>query len=184
MERLEAVARRANVALWVGVVSRSDGRWVNEGIELSPIARRCYRKRNLAHHERPLFQPGVELPVFERAGAHIGVQLCRELRFPEQWSALGLGGADVFLHLNNGSAHRATFGIWRSMLVARAHETQRWLVSANIADPHQHAPTVVVAPTGVIEVELPPGEEEAIRIELDLSRVRGDYLSQHADLPP
>ena len=93
LEELEIAARRANVALWVGVVSRSEGRWVNEAIELSPSGRRRYRKRNLAHHERPLFEPGVELPVFEWAGASIGVQLCRELRFPDQWSALGLGGA-------------------------------------------------------------------------------------------
>jgi len=154
---------------------------VNEAIELSPHDAQRYRKCNLANHKRPLFEPGSELPVFRWTGTHIGVQMCREIRFPDQWWALGRGGADVFLHLNNGIAERETFEIWRSMLVARAHETQRWVVSANVADPRQHAPTVVVDPTGVIDVELSPGEEQTARVELDLSKTRNDYLSQRLD---
>lgn len=171
-------AAAANLAIWVGAVSRADGTWVNEAVEVSPSGRRSYRKRNLAHHERGHFDAGSDLPIFSWASARVGIQMCRELRFPEQWTALGVDGADVILHLNNGRGDASVCGVWRSMLVARAHETQRWVASANIADTNQHAPSMVVRPTGVVEREIPIGEETAVRIELDLSQVRSDYLSQ------
>ena len=178
MTTLDGTAAAADIAIWIGVVSRPDGRWVNEAIEVSSRGRRSYRKRNLAHHERGHFKAGTGLPLFPWSSARVGVQMCRELRFPEQWSALGLNGANIFLHMNNGRADASVFEIWRSMLIARAHETQRWVASANIADPDQHAPSMIVHPSGVIERELARGEEGAIRVEVDLSEIREDYLSQ------
>lgn len=171
-------ASGAGVELWVGVISRSGSNWVNEAVGMSVFGIRRYRKRNLAHHERSRFDAGKDLPVFRSSRGDVGVQLCREIRFPDQWSALASAGASVFLHLDNGVAETPSLDIWRSMLVARAHETQRWVVSANAAHERQHAPTMVVAPTGVVELELPPGEDLTARVVIDLSQVRDDYLSQ------
>jgi omega-amidase len=153
----------------------------HEAIELSADVRRAYRKRNLAHMERPLFAAGVDLPVFISGQTQVGVQLCRELRFPEQWISLAHGGAEIFVHPNNGVARRSVFEVWRSMLVARAHETQRFVISANASRHDQHCPSVVVAPSGVVLVESPAGVTEVVRTELDLAQVGDEYLSQRMD---
>jgi predicted amidohydrolase len=181
LDRLETAAAEVGASLWVGVLSKDSGRWVNEAIELSADVRRVYRKRNLAHVERPLFAAGVDLPVFPTGQTQVGVQLCRELRFPEQWIWLARGGAEIFVHPNNGVAPRSVFEVWRSMLVARAHETQRFVVSANASRDDQHCPSVVVAPSGVVLVELPAGVTEVIRMELDLTQVSDGYLRQRID---
>jgi predicted amidohydrolase len=181
LELLEGCAREKHLSLWVGVVRSIGPRWVNEAVGFSSEGRRTYRKRNLADLERPLFERGSELPTFLAGQATIGVQICRELRFPEQWVALALGGAQLLLHMNNAVGAPKFFDVWRSMLVARAHETQRWVVSANAADPQQHCPSAVIAPTGEIALELPRGSNAAHRVELDLDAVRNDYLSQRVD---
>ena len=51
-----------------------------------------YRKVNLAMHERGKLAAGSMLPTLELDLATervtVGVQLCREIRFPEQWRSL------------------------------------------------------------------------------------------------
>jgi predicted amidohydrolase len=182
LDRLETAAAEAEVSLWVGVLSEDTGRWVNEAIELSADGRRVYRKRNLAQVERPLFAAGVDLPIFPTGQTRVGVQLCRELRFSEQWISLARSGADIFVHPNNGVAPPRVFEVWRSMLVARAHETQRFVVSANASRHDQHCPSIVVAPSGVILIELPAGTTGVVRTELDLTQVSDEYLDQRIDI--
>jgi predicted amidohydrolase len=182
LDRLEATAAKLGAAVWVGVLAQDSGRWVNEAIELSSDVRRVYRKRNLAQVERPLFAAGVDLPIFPTGQTQVGVQLCRELRFPEQWISLARSGTEIFLHLNNGVAPRSVFEVWRSMLVARAHETQRFVVSVNASRDDQHCPSVVVAPSGVVLTELPAGVTEFVRMELDLAQVSDEYLGQRIDI--
>jgi predicted amidohydrolase len=111
-------------------------------------------------------------------GGAAAVQICREVRFSEQWLLLADRGAAVFLHPDNGIMPGWSFDVWRSLLVARAHETQRFVVSANAAHPDQHAPSLVVAPTGEVIDELPRGTTVIRRYELDLSTIEGTYLSQ------
>lgn len=67
------------------------------------------------------------------------------------------------------------------MLVSRAHETQRFVVSANASRDDQHCPSVVVAPSGVVVIELPAGTTEVVRTELDLTQVSDEYLDQRID---
>jgi predicted amidohydrolase len=181
LDRLETAAAKVGATAWVGVLSKDSGRWVNEAIELSADVRRAYRKRNLAHVERPLFAPGTALPIFPTGQTQVGVQLCRELRFPEQWISLACRGAEIFVHPNNGVAPPWVFEVWRSMLVARAHETQRFVVSANASRDDQHCPSIVVAPSGVVLTELAAGATEVVRTELDLSQVNDEYLGQRID---
>ena len=65
-----------------------------------------YDKINLATGEREHFTAGNILVVFkqriEGSEFKIAVQLCRELKFPEQWKYLSLSGAIVIFHLNPG----------------------------------------------------------------------------------
>jgi len=108
----------------------------------------------------------------------VGVQICRELRFPEQWKLLAQRGAQIFLHLNNAIGAEQYQPVWRSFLVSRAAETQRFVLSANNAAPQQICPTMAVDPLGKILGEIISAEVQLLRVEIDLFRVSNLYLQQ------
>lgn len=184
IDTLADEAVRQGVHLWLGVCRRVDGAWSNEAVGLlGDGARLTYRKVNLASAERAIFQPGDDLPVFELPMASesvtVGVQLCREIRYPEQWRSLAERGVRLFLHLNHGVTNdTGVADTWRAMLVARAAENQRFLVSANAASSQQHCPTMVIAPDGSVVAELPAGKNQVARVDLDMDETADWYLGQ------
>ncbi|WP_250006993.1 carbon-nitrogen hydrolase family protein [Actinoplanes sp. M2I2] len=107
-----------------------------------------------------------------------GVQLCREIRFPEQWQYLATAGAQLFVYLTNAANTREVPGVWRSHLVSRAAENQRFLASANIAHPDQHCPSLMVSPRGEVLGELPIGHTDLLRRTVDLEQTGDWYLRQ------
>jgi predicted amidohydrolase len=180
---LRAEAQKRRVHLWVGACLYKGESWFNAAIGYGPDGERsAYHKINLANHERDTFTAGSALPVFHLntssgTGA-IGVQICRELRFPEQWGWLARRGAQIILHLNNAVGHAWNLPVWRSHLISRAAETQRFVLSANNAAPEQNSPTIAVAPDGQVLGEILSDRLEVMRVDLDLSLVSNWYLDQ------
>jgi predicted amidohydrolase len=180
---LRAEAARRKLSIWAGACLCVDGAWYNtaQGF-LADGTRWEYRKINLANHERGVFACGGDLPVFD-AGAptgmvKTGVQLCRELRYPEQWGWLARRGAQVILHLNNAVGDETYQPVWRSHLISRAAETQRFVLSVNNAAARQVCPTLAVAPDGQVLAEWVSAEAGLLRVELDLSKVSNWNLDQ------
>jgi omega-amidase len=183
LDELGEAACRAGVHLFAGACLSEEAGLSNAAVVLAADGRRVtYRKVNLAPVERGLFLPGNDLaPVSLPASwgdVSVGVQVCRDIRFPEQWIALALAGAEIFVHPTNALEGTADRQVWRSMLVARAHELQRFVVSVNAAGEGQHSPTLAVDPGGRVVCELPPGVEDIRRIEIDLDLNASDYLNQ------
>jgi predicted amidohydrolase len=183
IDEVAAESARRGVNLWLGVCRRVDGVWSNEALGLlGDGTRLTYRKVNLSTAERASFQAGDDLPVFEMPIAsdsvRVGVQLCRELRYPEQWRSLAERGARLMLHLNHGVGDSTVFETWRAMLIARAAENQRFLVSANAASSLQHCPSMVIAPDGAIVAELPAGTTQVLRVDVDVDHTADWYLGQ------
>ena len=179
----EAVYQK-RVHLVVGSCLFESDAWWNTGIYFPPQGTRfVYRKVNLAMHERSHFSAGSELPVFPiqcKAGSvNIGIQLCREIRFPEQWHALVIHGADLLIYLTNATNPHARLSVWRSHLVSRAAENQRFVISANAAHQHQHCPTCIIAPDGQILQEILSPHRAELRYTLDLTQNSNWYLNQH-----
>lgn len=177
----ETVKRKVNV--WAGACVNRSGKWFNTAYGFSADGKTdLYDKINLANHERGFFSTGSQLPIFEwnlpEGKIRIGVQICRELRFPEQWGWLARGGAQIFLHLNNAIGNSAFQPVWRSHLVSRAAETQRFVLSANNAASEQVSPTIAITPEGHILAEVVSAELEILRVELDVSKVSNHYLDQ------
>jgi predicted amidohydrolase len=108
----------------------------------------------------------------------VGIQMCRELRFPEQWASLARSGAQVILHLNNANGEDRYQSVWKSHLVSRAAETQRYVLSANAAAEKQVCPTLAIGPDGMVMDEIISAETAAMRVTLDLAKVSDWYLSQ------
>jgi predicted amidohydrolase len=184
LANLHDEAARRRLTVWAGACVQQNGRWMNAAYGFSPSGKtQVYYKINLAMHERNVFTPGNSLPVLELetpgGTVMIGVQICRELRFPDQWSWLARRGAQIFLHLNNAVGFPQFQPVWRSILVSRAAETQRYVLSINSAAPDQICPSLAVAPDGMLMGEILSDRAEVLRVSLDLVRVADVYLTQN-----
>jgi predicted amidohydrolase len=180
---IAAAARRRGVHVICGTLLFEHGLWWNAAVYFSPAAQACaYRKVNLAMHERDRLAAGSELPVLRMAlpagEVLAGIQLCREIRFPEQWHCLARQGAGLLLYLTYAVNPAEPPGVWRAHLISRAAETQKFVLAANVAGPGQHCPTMIVSPRGEIVAEAAPGAAAILRATLDLGRARDAYLSQ------
>lgn len=176
-------AERRRVHMVFGSCVYEQGRWYNAGIYHGPRRERfVYRKVNLAIGERGAFSAGdrLETTTLEIAGVRLrlGIQLCREIRFPEQWQALARAGAQVFAYMTNAVGDQSQAPVWRSHLVSRAAENQRYVVCANAAHVAQKCPSIIVAPSGAVLWEtLSAGDARGVA-QLDLAAVSDWYLSQ------
>lgn len=162
------------------------GRWYNAGLYYGPHEETfVYRKVNLAASERGHFSAGSQLPVIEMTvhgrPVKVGIQLCREIRFPEQWRYLARAGAEIFAYLTHAVGDATQVPVWRSHLVSRAAENQRFVLCANNAHPEQRCPSMIVAPGGQVLWEIVSAAPESARCELDLSQVSDWYISQARD---
>lgn len=183
---IAAAARRRGVHVICGTLLFEHGRWWNAAVYFSPTGQACaYRKVNLAMHERARLTAGSALPVLRMAlptgEVLAGIQLCREIRFPEQWHCLARQGASLLLYLTYAVNPAEQPGVWRAHLISRAAETQRFVLAANVASSGQHCPTMIVSPRGEVVAEAEPGTAATLRATLDLGRIRNGYLSQQRD---
>ena len=84
---IQQAKRQSGVCLVVGSCLREGGVWRNAALYFAPDgSQSTYYKVNLATHERGVFIAGDTLPVFPMRFADgtvtVGIQLCREIRFP------------------------------------------------------------------------------------------------------
>lgn len=184
--KLKSVAQAHQIYLWVGAIIQENGKWFNRAYGFTPMAEiQVYDKINLAHHERGIITAGNSLPLFKQktpnGSIKLGVQICREIRFAEQWSWLAQQGAQLILHLNNAIGNTRQLPVWRSHLVSHAAGNQRFVLSANNAAEEQISPTMAVAPTGEILHEIIFANQESFRVTLDLSQISDWYLHQRRE---
>lgn len=177
------LARQKQVHIFCGSLLPVDDGWCNAGLFFpAEGSYQVYRKINLAMNERGRLRPGDNLPTIDiphpRGAITAGVQLCREIRFPEQWQYLASAGAQLFVYLTHAVNTREPDGVWRSHLISRAAENQRFLASANIAHPDQHCPSMVVSPRGDVLGELAAGRPDVLRRTINLEETGSWYLRQ------
>lgn len=180
---LAEMVRHRGVHLVLGSLVFDQGSWFNAALYLPPRGTGwTYRKINLAVNERGRIEAGSELRAFpiQLAGGPITVaaQICREIRFPEQWQHLADIGAQAFLYLTHAANPAEPPGVWRSHLISRAAENQRFVLAANVADPCQHCPTVIISPRGEVLAELTRGETGVLKTTIDFDEATDWYLGQ------
>jgi omega-amidase len=176
-------ARRSGVHVFCGTLLPEHGTWWNAACYFPPDGEPwTYRKVNLAMHERGRLAAGPALPTLpvRLPGGELraGVQLCREIRFPEQWAWLARQGAQVLIYLTYAANPAEPLGVWRAHLISRAAETQRFVLAANVADQAQHCPSMIVSPRGLVLAEAAGRGAELLRHTIDLADTRDSYLSQ------
>lgn len=181
---LAELAQGKGIHLFCGSLLFEQGAWWNAAVYLSPDGTRwAYRKINLATHERGRLASGAELPTLQLhlmngGSLTVGVQLCREVLFPEQWQHLAGAGAQVFIYLTYAANPAVPAGVWRSHVISHAATNQRFVLAANVADPRQHCPSAIISPRGEVLGELPAGQAAALRTVIDTGEVTDWYLGQ------
>lgn len=184
--KLQVEVMQQQLHLIFGSCLQENHNWYNTGIYYGPQGETSvYRKINLATSEREHFTAGSQLPVlkvFSQGGAvKLGIQLCREIRFPEQWQYLARVGAEILVHINNAVGDETLAPVWRSHLISRSAENQRFVLSANNAQLEQKCPSMIIAPSGQVIWEALSAKSDMMRCTLDLGEVSNWYLNQSRD---
>jgi predicted amidohydrolase len=143
-----------------------------------------YRKAHLfdvnvpgavVHRESDAIVPGEELVVTDLSAFRLGLSICFDVRFPELYRALGVGGAQVLaipaaFNASTGAAH------WEILVRSRAIENHAFVIAAAQIG---HTPegidtfghSLIVDPWGVVLAEAQSDGAEVIVAELDIDEV-------------
>jgi predicted amidohydrolase len=177
------LAASAKIHLVVGACIQVQGVWKNSTFYLGP-SRELWRydKINLAQSERGTFEAGDALPILnivvDREPVCLAVQMCREIRYPEQWRYLSECGAQVIAYVNNAIGSTNGHALWRAHVISRAAENQRFIVGANNSARDQTCPSMIVSPAGLVVAEAAIGSSQTIKAEIDLSEVSNWVIDQ------
>lgn len=176
LDTITQIVKEKKIVCLIGSALKENNTWYNCSIVLSPDQRIIYRKNNLSTLDRNHFVAGSELKVYEQDNIKFGIEMCRELAFPEQWKLLKKDGAQIIFHINN--AIKESDKIREQVLVARAFENQAWVCSVNNAASPQTMSSMIIDPSGKVVWNSIPQKEEVHTEELDLSLVSTQYLQQ------
>ena len=83
-----------------------------------------------SYRESDTFSAGSDIVNIETAVGNVGLTICFDLRFPEQYQALRDAGADIIL-VPAAFTHTTGEAHWEILLKARAIETQCYVLAAN-----------------------------------------------------
>lgn len=174
--KIEEFVKEKDITCLIGSAIKIEDKWYNCTIFLSPKQKIIYQKNNLSNLDRNHFSPGKELITYTSDNVTFGIQMCRELVFPEQWKLLKQEGAKVILHINNSI--KINDKVREHMLVARAFENQVWICSVNNASAPQTMCSMIIDPMGSIIWQSTPQKEETYVTDIDLTIDSDLYLKQ------
>lgn len=130
------------------------------------------------YRESDTVKPGNELVTFELDGVTVGVAICYDVRFPEQFKALARQGAEVIVVPTSWADGPEKRDQWRLLSATRALDSTAYVICAGQARPGGNAkageasgPTgighsVIVSPTAERLAEA-GYEEEIIYADID-----------------
>jgi len=170
-------------ALWLalGTVERGRSGLLNAALLISPQGETVasYHKTELTETDVSVFIPGDSLGVFQVGEWRVGLQICFDMRFPENWRLLRLMGAELVLHLSNASRSSAwKVPVLEGTIRCRAAENGFFVVSANDARAPQMMVSAMCDPDGKHLATARLNNEAMILAELDRTKVKDDFIRQ------
>ena len=138
-----------------------------------------------SYRESDTFSAGSDIVNIETPVGNVGLTICFDLRFPEQYQALRDAGADIIL-VPAAFTHTTGEAHWEILLKARAIETQCYVLAANqcgwhddkrrtwghsmIIDPWGESLGMLHESPGVIVADVDLKELEDLRKKMPLTR--------------
>ena len=114
-------------------------------------------------------EPGTEPVVADAEGWRLGLTVCYDVRFPELYRALAVGGAELVTVPANFTAVTGR-DHWHVLLRARAIENQLYVAGAAQIGEHAYGRSLIVDPWGTVLAQA-PDEETVVVAELDRARL-------------
>lgn len=136
-----------------------------------------YRKIHLFMHEKEIFQKGNTKPqVYDLGGFRIGIQICFDYLFPENWRNLAEKGADLICHPSNlltENAQRCVPGLslMNRVYIATANRigTERGLLF--------NGTSLFTDPKGIIIQKASSDKTEVLKFEIDTEISRNKMMN-------
>ncbi len=159
--------KQHNFHIVSGINEIEDGKLYNSAILLN--AEGClgkYRKIHLFMNEKKYFHHGNELDVFDLGFCKIGILICFDHFFPENWRILALKGAQIICHPSNLVTSLAF-----KTLPAQALMNKFFIITANRIgnedDLSFTGKSSIINPLGEITHLASADNEEATTFEID-----------------
>lgn len=180
VDLLRTACRTHKLALVLGTAWRERRRAYNRAllIDRTGRIRGAYDKVCLVgagsnHGDAALFVPGSRLDVFTLHGVTVGLQICLDMRFAENWRILSQQGAQVVFQPTSAAGHDA----WKRPVLAgtiatRAADNGLYVAVANNALAPQMMVSTINNPNGEVVAAAEPDRECVVLARLDLSRRR------------
>lgn len=174
---LQEIAKENNCSVLAGSIAMlHDGKIYNTSVAINRAGEvvSLYDKVHLfgMFNEEKFFAPGSNFNVFDLDGITCGSTICYDLRFPELYRHLALGGAKIIFCPAEWPTARGD--IWDLLSKARAAENHLFLIAVNCAGTFKGAPfyghSKVVDPMGKVLVE-GSDEEEILSVDIDLEAI-------------
>ncbi len=175
-------ASKHAITVVVGMFEPSDdGRVFNTLLISGPEVETAYRKIHLydafGARESKTVAPGRELVVVEVAGMKVGIATCYDLRFADQFTALGRAGAHLVVVPASWGDGPGKAEQWDLLTRARAADAQAWLLACDQAwapprgtEPLGIGRSVLADPVGCVRARL--GHEQGLLLaEVDSETV-------------
>ena len=183
LERAQAelveAACEAGIHLALGTTRHEADEWFNTALLFSPSGELLgrYDKSHLIGADLDAFRPGADLPVFKVGQWTLALQVCFDMRFPENWRILRRKGAELVLHLSNASRSSSwKVPVLEGAIRSRAADNGMYVASANDARPPQMMVSAICDPNGCDLARAPENEETLLVAELDRTLVKTDFL--------
>jgi deaminated glutathione amidase len=133
---LRKVAAELGVVVIAGLFEpAAGGRVHNTLLATGPGVEASYRKIHLydafGSRESDLVAPGKELVTLEVRGVRVGLATCYDLRFADQFTALGRAGAHLVVVPASWGAGPGKEEQWDLLTQARASDAQSWLLACD-----------------------------------------------------
>ncbi len=178
IKAVEGIAHEYGVYVLSSVPLRDEGKLYDSAVLIGPEGIvGVYKKIHLfrPYSEDKIFAKGDALGLFETSIAKVGVAICYDLRFPELFRLLAMGGAEIILVPASWGAPRALQ--WRTLLRARAAENELFMVGVNrfgrseVTGEEYLGDSAIYDPFG-FELVHSEGSEEVITAEINLRAIQ------------
>jgi len=189
IERMAAVARRANIVLIAPIFERTpEGRYFNSAAVIGPDGGLIgkYRKSSIPFmdvgrsseprgNEKYYFEPGdLGFPTFATPYGRIGILICYDRHFPEAARMLGLGGAEI-VFVPTATTFMTRY-LWDLELRAHALANIYYVcgvnkvgVDAGGSSRNHFGNSMIVNPRGEILTEASDSHDDIVIADVDLS---------------
>ncbi len=133
---LKRMAQVKNAAFYTSFIVRDEGRLYNRGVFVEPSGIiHVYDKRKTfgLAGENAVYTAGTSEQIVDYLGWKINLQICYDLRFPENirngLTEDGTARYDVLIYVANWPERRSSH--WKALLKARAIENQCYVIGVN-----------------------------------------------------